>query len=98
MTQLVGHVDLTPSDIGLALILSATLQRKRRRSDIDWLCTFVVPAGQHVQQLAKQSLHPRICLVADADHRLIQLSWQRNSMLPAWQYSIASGHNICMYA
>ena len=31
VTQLVGHVDLTPSDIVLALILTATLQRKRRR-------------------------------------------------------------------
>ncbi|KAL3145874.1 hypothetical protein ABBQ38_015244 [Trebouxia sp. C0009 RCD-2024] len=34
VTQLVGHVDLTPSDIVLALILTATLQRRRRREHI----------------------------------------------------------------
>ena len=39
VTQLVGHVDLTPSDVVLALTLVATLQRKRRRYDIIMLNT-----------------------------------------------------------
>lgn len=39
VTQLVGHVDLTPSDIVLALILTATLQRKRRRYAHPSLCS-----------------------------------------------------------
>ncbi|KAK9823352.1 hypothetical protein WJX72_002122 [[Myrmecia] bisecta] len=34
LAKLIGHLDLTPSDFGLALIMVATLQRKRRRERI----------------------------------------------------------------
>eukprot|EP00891_Asterochloris_glomerata_P004386 jgi/Astpho2/4386/Aster-x0628 len=34
VTRLIGHVDLTPSDVTLALVLVATLQRRRRREHI----------------------------------------------------------------
>ena len=33
VTRLIGHVDLTPSDVTLALVLVATLQRRRRRCE-----------------------------------------------------------------
>ncbi|KAL0046812.1 hypothetical protein WJX82_010501 [Trebouxia sp. C0006] len=83
VTQLVGHVDLTPSDIVLALILTATLQRKRRREHI------ISSLRQSEKVSSRPTAPPR---------RAIALASADSAPLPAGYQFSSSPATSAMYA
>ncbi|KAL0037858.1 hypothetical protein WJX79_002263 [Trebouxia sp. C0005] len=83
VTQLVGHVDLTPSDIVLALILTATLQRKRRREHI------ISSLHQSEKVSSRPTAPPR---------RAIALASADSAPLPAGYQFSSSPATSAMYA